>query len=403
MNKKISTSLFKLRFNEKLLCFDIKKAFLMIKLAPSDQSKLLFYWYKNVSKGDFSLIVYKHCRLPFGLPCSPTLLMLALYKLLILDVEDDSIDIKDFKREIYDLAYMDNLACSGNDSEKLRWGYSKLKNIFDPYHFGLQQFIANDDCLQKCIDQGKEETPSRVNLLGLIWDRSSDTLLTNKILLDSSATTKRTISSSIAANFDVFSFYGPLLNRARLFMHSLQCKKEISWDDKLSDSHLREWKNIYRQINNIPEISINRFALERYRNVSQKFTEKKDKKQRVDAQTTTSLASAVNSKSSRANFKKCTLCLADDIKNIDHPIFKCTVYATPQSKMDKLQSLNFCTKLRIVDSISEINANIAVSGILSIFASLLIRLIIPVNLKCVAKVKMVMLQRNRNKFLWGLA
>ena len=144
-------------------------------------------------------------------------------------------------------------------------------------------------------------------------------------------------------------------------------------------------------------------ALERYRNVSQKFTEKKDKKQRVDAQTTTSLASAVNSKSSRANFKKCTLCLADDIKNIDHPIFKCTVYATPQSKMDKLQSLNFCTKLRIVDSISEINANIAVSGILSIFASLLIRLIIPVTLKCVAKVKMVMLQRNRNKFLWGLA
>ena len=183
LNKKISTSLFKLRFNEKLLCFDIKKAFLMINTAPSDQSKLLFYWYKNVSKGDFSLIVYKHCRLPFGLPCSPTLLMLALYKLLILDVEDDSIDIKDFKREIYDLAYMDNLACSGNDSEKLRWGYSKLKNIFDPYHFGLQQFITNDDCLQKCIDQGKEETPSRVNLLGLIWDRSSDTLLTNKICL----------------------------------------------------------------------------------------------------------------------------------------------------------------------------------------------------------------------------
>ena len=43
-------------------------------------------------------------------------------------------------------------------------------------------------------------------------------------------------------------------------MHSLQCKKEISWDDKLSDSHLREWKNICRQINNIPEISINRFV-----------------------------------------------------------------------------------------------------------------------------------------------
>ncbi|XP_068209115.1 uncharacterized protein [Palaemon carinicauda] len=58
LNKKISTSILQLRFNEKLLCFDIKKAFLMIKLVPSDQSRLLFYWYRNLSKKDYSLIVY---------------------------------------------------------------------------------------------------------------------------------------------------------------------------------------------------------------------------------------------------------------------------------------------------------------------------------------------------------
>ncbi|XP_068225069.1 uncharacterized protein [Palaemon carinicauda] len=57
LNKKISTSILQLRFNEKLLCFDIKKAFLMIKLVPSDQSRLLFYWYRNVCKKDYSLIV----------------------------------------------------------------------------------------------------------------------------------------------------------------------------------------------------------------------------------------------------------------------------------------------------------------------------------------------------------
>ncbi|XP_068232415.1 uncharacterized protein [Palaemon carinicauda] len=260
LNKKISTSILQLRFNEKLLCFDIKKAFLMIKLVPSDQSRLLFYWYRNVSKKDYSLIVYKHCRLPFGLPCSPTLLMLALYKILMLDVQGDNIDVKELKTELYNLAYMDNLAYTTNDIDRLKWVYEKLDSIFSPYKFELQQFITNDDSLQKQVDKDKEKTPAKVKLLGLLWDRNSDTLSASKLVLDKDATTKRQILSSIAANFDVFSFYGSLLNRARLFMHSLQCRKEVGWDDRLSGEELREWSNICKQVNGVPEIAVKRFV-----------------------------------------------------------------------------------------------------------------------------------------------
>ncbi|XP_066944612.1 uncharacterized protein [Macrobrachium rosenbergii] len=155
---------------------------------------------------------------------------------------------------------MDNLAYTTNDAVKLKWAYEKLGSIFSPYQFELQQFITNDDSLQQYIDDGKLKTPPRVKLLGLIWDRSSDTLLTRKLVLDRDATTKRQILSSIAANFDVFSFYGPLLNRARLFMHSLQCKKEVGWDDRLSDDELREWINICKQVNCVPEIAVKRFV-----------------------------------------------------------------------------------------------------------------------------------------------
>ena len=42
---------------------------------------------QNVTAGNFSLIGYRIKRLPFGLRCSPTLLMLALYRILIIDVE----------------------------------------------------------------------------------------------------------------------------------------------------------------------------------------------------------------------------------------------------------------------------------------------------------------------------
>ena len=45
---------------------------------------------KNVSAGDFSLRVYKNVRLTFGLRYSPAILMIRLYIILILNVENDS-------------------------------------------------------------------------------------------------------------------------------------------------------------------------------------------------------------------------------------------------------------------------------------------------------------------------
>ena len=42
INQKITTSVLHLRFDSKLLCFDIKKAFLNIALQPNYANKLLF-------------------------------------------------------------------------------------------------------------------------------------------------------------------------------------------------------------------------------------------------------------------------------------------------------------------------------------------------------------------------
>ena len=78
-----------MRFDSKLLCFDLKKAFLHIELTEQDQNKLLFLGYRNVSKGDFTLEAFKNVRFSFGLSTSPTILMVALHKLLVLDTEND--------------------------------------------------------------------------------------------------------------------------------------------------------------------------------------------------------------------------------------------------------------------------------------------------------------------------
>ncbi|MEL7307448.1 MAG: hypothetical protein AAGK05_05915, partial [Pseudomonadota bacterium] len=74
------------------------------------------------------------------------------------------------------------------------------------------------------------------------------------------ASTKRQILSSIASQFDLFGFNGPILNRSRLFLHDLQCQMNIGWDDHLSKELLQEWQNIVKQANLSPEISVSRFV-----------------------------------------------------------------------------------------------------------------------------------------------
>ena len=89
LNNKISTSLLLSRFDKYILIFDIKKAFLNIELNEYDQNKLLCLWFNDVISGDYSLVAYRNLRLSFGLRPSPAILMLALFKIMMIDIDDD--------------------------------------------------------------------------------------------------------------------------------------------------------------------------------------------------------------------------------------------------------------------------------------------------------------------------
>ncbi|XP_068247875.1 uncharacterized protein [Palaemon carinicauda] len=179
----------------------------------------------------------------------------------MIDTDMDSKEIKELKRHIYSLIYMDNGSITSNTKEELQWAFDNLKNIFEPYKFFLQQFVTNDKELQDKIDENEsKKTSTEVKLLGMVWNRLDDTLRTRHLQLDIGADNKRKVLKSIAAHYDVFGFTGPILNRARLFLHKLQCDGSFDWDMKLDASLLREWKNICRQVNASPEIKIQRFV-----------------------------------------------------------------------------------------------------------------------------------------------
>ena len=126
-----------------MLLYDLKKAFNQLELSESDQSKLLFYWTNNASKGDFSPVMYRNVRLSFGLRCSLFLLMISLYYILMINTDDDSSELKDLKKLMYGLIYMDNGAITMNDKDYLVWAQSLLREIFVPYQYKVQQVFSN--------------------------------------------------------------------------------------------------------------------------------------------------------------------------------------------------------------------------------------------------------------------
>ena len=129
----------------KPLIFDVKKAFLQLKLKESDRNKLCFLWYADPLNGDYSIRAYRCLRVPFGLRPSPSLLMLSLFYILIYNVSDDD-EFKNLKKLIYECFYMDNGAITSNSS--LIEKYKILPEIFSPYGFEIQEFSSNDNSLK---------------------------------------------------------------------------------------------------------------------------------------------------------------------------------------------------------------------------------------------------------------
>ena len=258
LNPKISTAVIMNRFDKYMFIFDIKKAFLNIKLYENDQNRLCFLWFKNVRAGDFSVVGYKNLRLCFGLKPSPTLLMIGLYKMLISDRSDD-IKINNLKEKLYNTIYMDNGSYSTNNSNELDEAFNSLEGIFSGYNMGLQQFSTNKISLQNKIDFNENlVTPETVKYFGMLWNRKMDSLSPYKINLDTHATTKRKVLATLNTVYDIFGVYHSVLLRAKLFMQKLQCDPRFKWDTILPDDLLKEWILIAKQANATPIIEFSR-------------------------------------------------------------------------------------------------------------------------------------------------
>ena len=97
--------------------------------------------------------------------------------ILIYDTKLDSEELKDLKRNMYHLSYMDNVSFSCDDSGTMVWAYQNVKQIFGKFNMSLQQFSTNSTVVKELIDEvSDEESGPETKLFGLNWDTLEDTL-----------------------------------------------------------------------------------------------------------------------------------------------------------------------------------------------------------------------------------
>ena len=99
------------RTGEHAMTADLRRAFLQIEIDPTDRDYLRFLWLKEPSKGvtEDNIVIYRFCRLPFGVCSSPLILQATLdLHLSQLQTIANRMEVKIVKRNFY----VDDLALS---------------------------------------------------------------------------------------------------------------------------------------------------------------------------------------------------------------------------------------------------------------------------------------------------
>ena len=138
-----------LRFREKrtALVGDIEKAFLSIEVNEADRNLLRFLWLENPKDPNSKIIMYRFCRVVFGLNASPFLLNATLRHHIS---KYNSIDLE-FVRKLLDSFYVDDLVTGEDDSNEAYELFGKARERMANAGFRLRKRLTNDKDLRDKI------------------------------------------------------------------------------------------------------------------------------------------------------------------------------------------------------------------------------------------------------------
>ena len=270
-----------LRFREKRVALvgDIEKAFLYIEVSKKDRDCLRFLWVNDVNSELVEPVVYRFCRVVFGVNSSPFLLNATLQHHLDTFENEDP----EFVRKIKESFYVDDLVSGDETSEKTFKLYEKAKEGLASGGFRLRKWMSNSKALIDRIDlceEGKVEKEKGVDdqtyakavlggkedlrsekVLGQEWDCQTDMFQFNLGKLANKAerlvATKRNVLCVLASLFDPLGIISPVIVSAKIIFQEL-CVEKIGWDDELGGENKSRFEKRMKDLESTGEISVQR-------------------------------------------------------------------------------------------------------------------------------------------------
>ena len=259
---------------------DIEKVFLNIEVDKENRDFLRFLWFDDVYDPTSKVVVYRFCRVVFGLNASPFHLNATLRHHISKFKDEDA----DFVRRMIESFYVDDLVTGKDDTGKAFTLYKGSKDRLARGGFKLRKWKTNDEVLRGLIAQdenhksadesvtNEEETYAKLTLgseiskscpkvLGLPWDCESDLICFSfeKIVAKAQEIqpTKRSLLSILASMFDPLGIISPVTVCIKMLFQE-QCRDNLGWDDKLESKSEKKWREWVADLSKVRGISVSR-------------------------------------------------------------------------------------------------------------------------------------------------
>jgi len=218
--------LLRFRLHWIVILADVERAFLQIGIQEADRDVTRFLWLRHVDRSvdNDNVCVYRFCRVPFGLTCSPFLLGATLK--YHLQQEGTPLALN-----IMNNIYVDNVLVGAESSKQAYMIYQEAKAMFKKASMNLREWSSNsEEFLDLLPTEEKSNVENdEIKVFGLRWNRMNDTLHISGVgrVLCNNVVTKRDVLHTVAGIFDPLGLVSPVVYYGKVFLQKLW-KLELS-------------------------------------------------------------------------------------------------------------------------------------------------------------------------------